>query len=488
MNTVRRIARNTVSLSIAELIGKMGQFFIFVYIARVMGKEVFGVFNFAYALSLIAVVFADIGINFMLVREMSKNSSRISSYVGNSFMIKCVFSALTFILVLLLMHSKDFPATTRAVVYLLYSYIVLRSFCELFFSVFKTYEKMHYEAIIKFISTVIMVIFVFSSLFLGLGIVAVSLAYVLMQFLVFIITYILLVKKFAGISFRFDAALSREIIRKALPFGFSIVFANIYFYIDSVMLSFIKGDEAVGIYSAAYNITLAILVIPSMYTLAIYPILSRNFGLNSSAAASKIKMIYERSFKYLYIIGLPISIGIFVMADGIIRLVYGPNYQDSSIALQILAWFVFMKFLSYLTGIVLSSMDRQDLRMYSMGASAFANLAANIILIPKYGIIGAGISTLFSELVLFVSSQYFVSRHFHKFNIKGILIRPIIASAAMWAFLHFIRLPVILSIISGAIIYALLVLLLKSFDRQDIIFIKKIFPYKGIQRMVPYEE
>jgi len=181
------------------------------------------------------------------------------------------------------------------------------------------------------------------------------------------------------------------------------------------MLSLIKGDAAVGLYSAAYNITLAILVIPGMYTYAIYPILSRKYATDILPESNKtVKLIYERSFKYLYVIGLPISIGLFVLARQIIVFIYGEGYYGSAIALQILAWFVFMKFLSYLTGIVLSSIGKQYLRMYSQGFSAFVNVGANLILIPRYGIVGAVIATLFSEFILFISSQYYVSKYFHK--------------------------------------------------------------------------
>src|SRR3989344_7985196 len=113
MDNVRKIAANTLSLSIAELIGKFGQFLIFVYIARSMGNVIFGTFNFAYAFSLIAIVFAYIGINFMLVREISKNRDKVGSYIGNSFLIKILFSIITFSCVVLIMNAGKFPDVTR---------------------------------------------------------------------------------------------------------------------------------------------------------------------------------------------------------------------------------------------------------------------------------------------------------------------------------------------------------------------------------------
>jgi len=489
MDTVRRIARNTISLSIAELIGKLGHFLIFVYIARVMGSVIFGTFNFAYAFSLIAVVFTDIGINYMIIREASKNRGRISSYIGNSFLIKIVFSIITYLIIILIMRLGNYPTSTKMVVYFIFAYIFIRSLSELLFTVFKAFESMHYEAVIKIATTFALFAITAYAIMQKSDLTAISLIYAAVQLAAFIVTFIIVEKKFTKISFKFDIGISKEIIQKAFPFAFSLIFAGIYFYIDTVMLSLIKGDAQVGIYSAAYNITLAILIIPGMYTFAIYPILSRKFSSDKSSKSNEtVKLIYERSFKYLYMIGLPISAGIFVLARQIIVFIYGDGYYGSTIALQILTWFVFMKFLSYLSGIVLSSIDRQYLRMYSQGFSAFVNFGANLILIPMYGIVGASIATLLSEFILFLSSQIYVSRHFHKIKAAKLLLKPIIATAVMCAAVYFIPAPTLVRIFIGAATYGTAILAMKYLDRQDILFLRKIIPSKGIRRLVPYEE
>ena len=88
MGRVRRIAANTISLSIAEIIVKVAQFIIFVYVARQLGNAIFGRFNFAYSFSLIAVIFTDIGINYMIIREISRKKELLNKFIINSFLIK----------------------------------------------------------------------------------------------------------------------------------------------------------------------------------------------------------------------------------------------------------------------------------------------------------------------------------------------------------------------------------------------------------------
>ena len=470
MSSVRRIAVNTLSLSIAEIVAKVAQFIIFVYVARQLGNVIFGRFNFAYSFSLIAVIFADIGINYMIIREISRKKELLNKFISNSFLIKTVLGAIIFFLSVVVLRAFNYPKETRILVYLLLVYMFLRSNTELLFSVFKAFERMHYEALIKSLGIILILILGISSLMFAKNIIFLGFLYVLVELSVFLVTLAVVMTKFVRIRLEIDFAFIRKIIKLAFPFTLAVIFSGVYFYIDTIMLSFMKGDIPVGIYSASYNITLALLFIPSMYTFAIYPILSSDY----EKFKKKVAFIYERSFKYLYILGLPISLGLFIIARNIILFVYGQNYSPSIIALKILAWFVLFKFLSYLTGIVLSSINIQKYRTYSQGTAAFLNLGLNFILIPKYSFVGAGIATLTSEIVLFALTFIFVSRHFHAFNVLKILYKPLIASAAMTSAIIFLKLNMFLVIIIGAVVYFTVLFLLKTFDERDYLLMKKL--------------
>ena len=470
MSSVRRIAVNTLSLGIAEIVAKVAQFIIFVYVARQLGNVIFGRFNFAYSYSLKAVIFADIGINYMIIRELSRKKELLNKFISNSFLIKTALGTVIFILSVVVLNAFNYPKETRILVYLFLVYMFLRSNTELLFSVFKAFEKMHYEALIKSLGIFLILILGIYSLMFAKNIIFLGFLYVLVELSVFLVTLAVITTKFVRIKLEADFAFIKKIIKLAFPFTLAVIFSGVYFYIDTIMLSFMKGDVPVGIYSASYNITLALLFIPSMYTFAIYPILSSGYD----KFKKKVNFIYERSFKYLYMLGLPISIGLFIIARNIILFVYGQNYSSSIIALKILAWFVLFKFLSYLTGIVLSSINVQKYRTYSQGAAAFLNLGLNLILIPKYSFIGAGIATLISEIALFVLTFAFVYRHFHAFNVLEILYKPLIASAIMAGAIIFLKLNMFLVIAIGAFVYFAALLLLRAFDEKDYSLMKKL--------------
>ena len=233
-----------------------------------------------------------------------------------------------------------------------------------------------------------------------------------------------------------------------------------------------RGDVEVAIYSVAYNLALAILFIPAVYTNAIYPVMSRYF----KTSKENLVFIYNRSFKYLYMIGLPISAGVYMLADRIIVFFYGKTYIGSVIALQIIAWFLFIKFLNYLMGYVLSSVDQQNSRMAGQGLTAAFNVALNLILIPKFGYVGAAVSTFFTEIFLFILYYWYVSKSLHSYNFLPILIRPIIAVSAMAAFIFYFRmvLGLALLIASSAALYFAVIFMLRSFDSKDYEIFRKI--------------
>lgn len=469
MNGVRSIAVNAISLGISEIVTKVAQFLIFVFIARSLGSLVFGKFNFAYAVSIIAVLFMDMGINYMLIRDMAKNRSLVSKYIANSFIVKTALSIVVFVFVYLIFSTSNYPDETKILVYILVFFAFLKSFTELLFSVFKAYEAMHYEAVFKILRMAATLAFGLFAIRFYKDIVILSAIFVIVEAVIFILSLYAVWSRLVKINASFDYGFSKKILKDAVPFSLSMIFASIYFYIDSIMLSVMKGDGAVGTYSAAYNLTLAILFIPGMYVFAIYPVLSKNLG----KFRQKIVLIYERSFKYMYMIGLPISIGFFILAQNIILFTYGREFFPSVAVLKLVSWFVFIKFVSFITGIMLS-VHMQHLRTLSQGITALLNIILNLLLIPRYGFIGAGIATLISEAVLFALTFIFVSKFIHAFNALKILYKPLIASAVMAMILVFLDINMFALIITGAVVYFAALFLLRAFDKKDFLLMKRL--------------
>ena len=479
MSTVKSIYRNLLFLSGGEIISKILQFILMVYAARLLDQASFGKFSFALSLSFIAIITADLGINQLLIREIARDKNNANKYFINAFVVKLIFALITYIFIILLLNGLNYPKDTRYVVYLIWIFTIISTFTDLFYSIFRAFERMFYDSLIKTLRMLILTSIGLYVLFKGYGVLTFSFVFIVVEALMVSVACIIAQKSFIKVKLDLSFKFMKDIVKTAFPLGIAFFFSSIYFYIDSIMLSKMKGDVQVAIYSVAYNLALAILFIPAVYTNAIYPVMSRYY----KTSKEDLIYLYKKSFKYLYILGLPISAGLYILASRIIVFFYGKEYVGSVIALQIISWFLFIKFLNYLMAYALSSVDRQNSRMIGQGLTAVFNVVLNLILIPKLGYIGAAVSTFFTEIFLFLLYYWYVSKSLHSFNFFPILIKPLIATAAMVTFIIFASLRLFLIIpLSGAVYFAIL-LLLKTFERDDFEILKKMLKKSDVKEI-----
>jgi O-antigen/teichoic acid export membrane protein len=469
MNTARRITTNFLSLTISEIISKVLQLVIFVYLARALGKGDFGVFSFGFAFALLIVIIADFGLITLLIREISRNKKAASKYLSNALIIKILLSVVTIIAAYLFLNIMDYSQEVKTVAYIMLSFTLIQSFTNIHYSIFRAFEQMHYDAFIKVLRMLILVGMVFYAIKNKLGLFAASLAFPATELIVLLITSLVVYSKFIKISFEFDYKFSKELLKKSSLFCLSLIFSGLFMYVSSIMLSKIRSTTDVGIYSAASNIMLALIFIPVMYGNAIYPVISR-FYINSKKS---LKFAYERSFKYMLIIGLPISAGIYVLSGRIISLLYGKEYTASAAVLAILSGYLFLRFLNVVSGFTLSSINRQGSRVLSQGTAALTNIILNLILIPLYGFIGAAIAAVITEIIFFLIYTSFIVKYGLKIKFAVIFIRPLVAAAIMVFLLSFVG-NIFIAVILGAFVYLALLFVFGAIDKEDKLLFKKV--------------
>ena len=193
------------------------------------------------------------------------------------------------------------------------------------------------------------------------------------------------------------------------------------------------------------------------------------------SSKDSLKIIYEKSFKYLFILGLPITIGTTLLADRLIHLFYGEQFNNSVIILQILAWDILLIFLYWSLTVTLVSINKQNKVIIIAFLTAIINITLNIALIPSFSYIGAAIATIISEIFLISSYLYFNSRYIYSIKIHKIIPKPIIACTLMGIFIYqFNNINLFVLIMLAIILYFTSLFLLKGFSNDDIQVLKKL--------------
>jgi len=472
MNTVQRLVKNIGYMGLSQILISVLGFLLTIYLARYLGEEGFGIYNFAIYFTAIFITIADLGISQFMTRELARDHGLFDKFIVNALIIKIPLSVITLFLIVAVINIMGYPQNIIQLVYLFGIYTIFSSFILTFKSIFQAYEKLEYTSLLIILEKTLILPLVLIFILIGLNLVGVSYAYIVSIIITFIFGLYFLFKKINRPKPELDFDLWKTFLKNALPFGLSSLFTISFFRVDTVILSYLKNNAAVGIYNAAYAPLLAITAaFGSMVVYSVYPVMSRYF----ISSEDSLKLSTVLVSKYSVLLSFPITMGCFVLSGKFINLFYGTQYHQAIIAFQILSLFVPLRLISSITGTFLTSINRQGLRTFGYFVGLLTNIMINIAIIPYLSFVGASISTVISEITVYILFLFFINRYYGSMEIQKQFIKPLVASIIMGMFLwYFNGRNLLLLIVLGAIVYFILLIILKTFTKTDKYIFKQI--------------
>jgi len=149
MNTIQTIAKNTGVLAIAQAITMVLGLVLVISIARSIGDVGLGKLNFAQLFTGLLMVFADIGLGQVIIRELARHKESTSKYLSNILIIKLILYVVTFGLIALIINLMHYPSDITTVVYIVGISSILDSFPGFLRCVFRAFERIEYEAFLN---------------------------------------------------------------------------------------------------------------------------------------------------------------------------------------------------------------------------------------------------------------------------------------------------------------------------------------------------
>jgi len=384
-----------------ERILRMGVgLFISVWIARYLGPEQFGLLNYSLALISFVGIFIYLGLSGILVHDLVKLPEEKENILGTAFFMKLVGSIIAYtILLIVAFMTTEFNSINFWLLLIMglglfiQPFDVINSFNESRVMAKYTVKAKSYAFITFTIIKIILILSGASILFFG----AIQPLELLLGTL--ILFYYFYKQGNSIKKWRFDFSKSKDLIRRSWKLILSFIFVTIYLKIDQVMLSWMLNDKAVGIYSVASTLSEAWYFVPSAIVASLFPALIEAKKNNFEKYQHQLQKLYD----LLFAIALIIAIVISIFADKIILTLYGQQYIESASVLVIHIWagvFIFMRTL-FSKWIIMENL--LILSLYTQGFGGVLNIILNLILIPKYGVIGAAIATLLS----YAGASYF---------------------------------------------------------------------------------
>lgn len=178
-------------------------------------------------------------------------------------------------------------------------------------------------------------------------------------------------------------------------FGVSLA-STIYLSLDSTMLGYIRGDESVGLYTAASRLTKSVLGLINASCTVFLPRLSYFAGKNQK---EEFQNLVSRVMSILLLVAIPCAVGLFVLAKQTLVIFSGQGFIAAEVPMKILAInLIFSSIDGFLAWQVLIPMNKESVVLIATIIGSIADFILNFMLIPIAGVSGAALSTLLAEV------------------------------------------------------------------------------------------
>ena len=453
--------RNSVLVVGARAVAKLAVFVVIVLLWRHLGADHYGRFATMIVYVTLVGIIADLGLQTVFIRDASRDRTVLTRYLANLLSARLLLSLAALVILaaaLRLLSPALYPYTLAAFVLLLTT-----SYSSLLRAVFYIRGRLGYEAI---------AIIAESLLLLGLTLLAIQRRATWDAFLwVYSASYLFTCLFAFGVirwrwhervTIRLEPAFVRRLLAAGLPLALAFTITTVYAQLDIVLLQLFKNFQVVGWYSAANKYIDAVAWIPQSAMGAVFPALS----LLAVADRRRLVFAYEKSYKMLAILGLPLAVGIGVTADSIVHFTKG--FEESIPALRILAPSVVLIFVNNAFIYTLTAINRQ-LDFTRLALFTFVvNVVLNLALIPPYGYLGAAAASTITEVALFGGGWWLLRRHLASLAIVGSIARVLASATIMGIVVYSFRAwPLPLVVIIGALVYVVALLGLRALNPEE---------------------
>jgi O-antigen/teichoic acid export membrane protein len=459
------ILKNAALVTGGDVALKAITFLFNVYVIRRLGDDRFGQYSIVIAFVGMFSIFVELGLTQYVMREIAKDRTKADQYFWNLVVIRFLLALVGIVGITLTGSLLDYPPQIVLGIFLYTSSFLLAAFQAPIVALLTAYERFDFEVLMSMAGRVVFVmlggIFLLNDL---------SYIYLIVASLISFPAQIVIglrATRRMGILPRdrsIDLSIWLDLVKASLPFGIISLMLTIAFGIDTVMLSRFQPANVVGWYNVAYRLVFSLLFLSKGIKRSMIPSLSRSYVRDPAY----VERWYQRSVKLMAMISLPIAVGGTVLAFPLIRFLYTDEFLPSALALQILIWDVpllmFASFSGTMTTIV--SEERAAARIYSI--NTVANVLLNLYAIPRFGLVGAALVTVVTDLIGSLQFYAFLRRKLKVPSVVSVLVRAVVAAGLMGIVVWLVDgWNLFLAIGLGAIVYFLLATALRLFDTWE---------------------
>ena len=420
--------------------------FIFqVLLVRLLGAEGFGIWGFAYTLMLTLAQLSTLGLGFAAIYFAANGgpagagAARIAilSVLGLSAAAALALPGAARLFIVPFYRLENIGP----LLYILAAAVPLAAFVSIAESVFKAHHDAAAAFKMKLVPEALKLIVVPAALLCcGVDVRVVGAAMVLVllapaAYGAYMLNKLVLPLRTLLPAPGFRAA-AAPMLAYALPFFLMEVFQLFRDRADTFVIGYVSTAHYLGVYKGAYVLAALVAFVPNAVVYLLFPLLSRVVG---SGSTREIAGFGERTIKLLIYSGMPLVVFAAVFSGTLMFRVLGPEFAEGQRALILLALSSGMGMFHAFYGNILASKKQIHKALLANVLAFILVFSLDLLLIPRYGITGAGAASLAGSLLLTLLVVRYASSALGEFIFPRSVLGALVIAAAALGAAYFLR-------------------------------------------------
>lgn len=494
-STAKTVTKNVAVLSFTRVITTSSTLMLMMFLPRSLGPIGYGRLYLGQAIVGIFALLIEFGGHYSITKSVSRDPEQIASIFVNAIGIRSILWVVSYVLMLSYAFIAGYPHEVVLIIAIYGIGMIWSGVSAVIGSCFRGVNILRYPAYGGIVETVFIAGVGIPALLMGIGPVQFAAINVVGTFLgVFTVMHYRSVLFTTLPKVEWSAGIA--MLKEGLPYFLNAVFGVIYYRIDTIMLSLMTTEHVVGWYGAAYRFFDSLMLVPNIFTIAIFPVLSRQWGKDPAA----FPRMLQKSLDAIILAGIPMCIGAFSFAPEIIHLFYGTTmYEPSVLLLRIFSIGIPLLYIDFILGTMLMAVDKQRVMTRTAFFAIFTNIILNYALIPwtnthlGNGGVGSALATLATELFVMINMIVMMPKTAFEGARIGLQVKSIAAGLVMAAVYFGAEKLSIYWVISapiGAVVYGLALFAQRALGADELALITNVLGdrFPGLQRVFGFRK
>lgn len=465
-----RTSKNALMLVFGNFSRMLATFGFVLYSANALGLEGFGKYSLSVNLFELFLGLAATAVGILLTRDVVRWPRRFNQLLTSAIVLAICLATLAPALMVSLGYLFGYAPDTLQALGIASLALFPAVICVLFEAVFVAKERAEFFTMGMAFESVLRIVLGVIALHLGYGLLTLMWIMVLSRSLQ-LLAYWWVMRRLTVFQWSFRGDSTQRFVLRWRVFAGENWLASIYLNLDVLILSWVAGEAAVGLYSAAGKFVRLGSILSRSFTTAVFPVMSRMF----TESPESFHQFYQHSIRVMYTIAFPIVVGVTVMADRIVAMLYPPEYHGTVAILRVLIWIVLIDFLNPFLSHVLFAQGRQHRSMQVAAISLFVNTVCCFLLVKQFGALGAALSSVLGGIVAMCCYMFFAIPRGDIVATFALAFRALLAALGMGAAIYFLRNEYLIAIAAASVVvYVALLFLVQAIRSEDIRYFKAI--------------